>query len=514
MFLVILGSLIADLEYSRTNYEFSGDISNPVIQTYTEKVHVEFIDFEDHFEYLMERDDGSKTKLVCSQEHYEAFVIKGDVHESCKGYHLRDGQEFLFDSEFEYQDASFPFSQLQDVAMSFSDTELIKGSVAEGGERVFSSRIDLSEESPDGFWKWDIKGEVITTNQGFPILGSRVVTKMNPITHSGLFSVQDVSVTVEGFGKFDFQDSIYLNPILEIETNYGTYLVELFFDKAPKTSKNFLNLSRARFFNGTICHRVIFDFVNQCGDPTGTGWGGPGYEFNNEIHTELKHVPYVLSMANAGPDTNGSQWFIPVKDTERVRNLDGNYSVFGKVISGFEVVDLINSVEVNVDDNHRPLKPVMIKGIKEIFPWLGSSDDSVPDSSPIYFLDQFLIDGETQLAQTGIVDLENISVDVEREPYGNSFEVSGFVLLKITAGEHITNHYFYIEESGDLVMALDLRGSRHESVGFYEGGMWNFIFEDLSMVWQIWTNPNKEMYFSIKDNDNIFSWGMVRYVNE
>ena len=101
MFLVILGSLIADLEYSRTNYEFSGDISNPVIQTYTEKVHVEFVDFEDHFEYLMERDDGSKTKLVCSQEHYEAFVIKGDVHESCKGYHLRDGQEFLFDSEFE-----------------------------------------------------------------------------------------------------------------------------------------------------------------------------------------------------------------------------------------------------------------------------------------------------------------------------------------------------------------------------------------------------------------------------
>jgi len=513
MFLVILGSLIVDLEYSRTNYEFSGDIYNPVITTYTEKVHVEFIDFEDRFEYFMERDDGSKTKLVCSQEHYAAFVIKGDIHESCKGYHLRDGEEFLFDSEFEYQDASFPFSQLKDAVMSFSDPELIKDSISEGGERIFSSRIDLSEESPDGFWKWDIRGEVITTNQGFPILGSRVITKMNPITHSGLFSVQDVSVTVEGAEKFDFQDSIYLNPVLEIETNYGTYLVELFFDKAPETSENFLNLSRKGFFNGSICHRIIFDFVNQCGDPTGTGWGGPGYEFDNEIHPELKHVPYVLSMANAGPDTNGSQWFIPVKDTERVRNLDGKYSVFGKVVSGFEVVDSINSVEVNAEDNHRPFNPVIIKQVKEVFPWLGLLDNRSFNDSPDYFLDHFLINAETQIA-IPTQNLEKIHIEIEKESYGNSFVISGFVILKISINENVTQYHFSIDESGDLVMSFNLMGTHHESVGFYENNMWNFVFEDLDRKWEVWINPEKEMYFSIKDNAGDFAWGMVIYVNE
>jgi len=522
MFLVILGSLIADLEYSRTSYEFSGDIYNPVITTYTEKAHVEFFHFEDYFEYLVEKENGEKTKLVCLQDYYEDFLTKGDIHETCEGYHLKDQQEIPFDSWLEHQLASFPFYLLKDAASSSSDPQLIKGSMPEDGDRplselglrrIFSNKIDFSESSEDGFWKWDVKGELITTNLGFPIIGSRVITKMNPITHPGLFSVQDVSVTVEGAERFDFQDSIYLNPVLEIETNYGSYLVELSFDKAPETSKNFLNLSRSGFFNGTICHRIIFDFVNQCGDPTGTGWGGPGYKFDNEIHSDLKHVPYVLSMANSGPDTNGSQWFIPIKDTERVRNLDGNYSVFGRVISGFEVVDSINSVEVNVDDNHRPFKPVIIKGVREVLPWFGSLENSGFDNSADYFLENFLVEAETQIALP-VASLENISIEVERESYGNSFSISGFVILKISIEENVTKYHFSINEGGDLVMAFSLAGIHHESIGFYKEGIWNFVFEDLDRKWHIWINPKKEMYFSIKNNDNIFSWGMVRYVNE
>ena len=526
MFLILFSSLIADLEFSRTTYDYSKGLLDPVVENHLEQVHVEFVEGEAHFEYRMERGDGKKTMLFCLQEHYEAFVTKGIIHESCDGYYLVDDLEAQeagygfpyslvpFDSESEYEDASFRFSQLKDVAMSFSEPELITGLVSEGGERVFSNRIDLSEESEDGFWKWNIRGEVITTSHGFPILGSRVFTKMNPMNHSGLFVIQDTSITVKGFDSLSFNESIYLNPVLKIETNYGNYFIELFFDKAPRTSQNFLKLSRYGFFDGTICHRIILGFVNQCGDLTGTGWGGPGYEFDNEVHSNLKHVPYVLSIANAGPATNGSQWFIPIEDTERVRKLDGNYSVFGQVVSGFDVVDLINSVKVDNEDNHRPIEPVIIKKVSEIFPWLESSLSLGHKGSPVDFLDSFITNGEVQIAQIGNVNLEDIQVEVSKEAYGNSFEISGFVLLKIIAGKNITNHYFLIDENGDLVMAIELMGNRYESVGLYENGIWNFSFDDLGFDWQIWMVPEKEMYFSVKDSNNIFSWGMVRYVNE
>ena len=211
--------------------------------------------------------------------------------------------------------------------------------------------------------------------------------------------------------------------------------------------------------------------------------------------------------------TNGSQWFIPIEDTERVRNLDGSYSVFGKVVSGFEVVDSINSVEVNPDDNHRPFKPVIIKGVREVLPWFGSLENSRFDNSADHFLENFLVEAETQIALPA-ASLENISIEVERESYGNSFSISGFVILKISVEENVTKYHFSINEDGDLVMAFSLAGIHHESVGFYKEGIWNFVFEDLDRKWQIWINPKKEMYFSIKNNDNIFSWGMVRYVNE
>ena len=124
-----------------------------------------------------------------------------------------------------------------------------------------------------------------------------------------------------------------------IETKRGTIRLELHADKAPATVANFVNLAERGYYNGISFHRVIPDFMVQGGDPTGTGSGGPGYNFEDEIHPDLKHTgPGVLSMANAGPGTNGSQFFITHVATPW---LDGKHTVFGKVLEGQDVVDAI-----------------------------------------------------------------------------------------------------------------------------------------------------------------------------
>lgn len=124
-----------------------------------------------------------------------------------------------------------------------------------------------------------------------------------------------------------------------IETNRGKIEIALEPEKTPVTTANFVNLSQHGFYNGITFHRVIPDFMIQGGDPTGTGAGGPGYRFEDEFDPSLKHTgPGVLSMANAGPGTNGSQFFITHVATPW---LDGKHSVFGRVISGQEVVDSI-----------------------------------------------------------------------------------------------------------------------------------------------------------------------------
>jgi len=120
------------------------------------------------------------------------------------------------------------------------------------------------------------------------------------------------------------------------ETDKGNFTVALFADKAPKTVNNFVFLARQGFYEGTIFHRVISDFMAQGGDPTGTGRGGPGYDFEDEFHPTLRHdKPGVLSMANAGRNTNGSQFFITHVPTPW---LDNKHSIFGQVIEGMEVV--------------------------------------------------------------------------------------------------------------------------------------------------------------------------------
>ena len=121
-----------------------------------------------------------------------------------------------------------------------------------------------------------------------------------------------------------------------ISTDKGDMVIELFADKTPKTVNNFVFLARAGYYDGTIFHRVISDFMAQAGDPTGTGRGGPGYRFNDEFHPSLKHnKPGILSMANAGPGTNGSQFFITHVPTP---HLDNKHSVFGQITSGLPVL--------------------------------------------------------------------------------------------------------------------------------------------------------------------------------
>jgi len=121
-----------------------------------------------------------------------------------------------------------------------------------------------------------------------------------------------------------------------METDKGTVVIDLFSDKAPKTVNNFVFLAREGFYDGIIFHRVISDFMAQAGDPTGKGTGGPGYKFEDEFDPGLKHDKKgILSMANAGPNTNGSQFFITHRATP---HLDGKHSVFGQVIDGLQVL--------------------------------------------------------------------------------------------------------------------------------------------------------------------------------
>lgn len=137
-----------------------------------------------------------------------------------------------------------------------------------------------------------------------------------------------------------------------IKTSKGDINLEMFASKTPKTVANFLGLARAGYYDGLIFHRVIEDFMIQGGCPNGNGMGGPGYNFEDEFHPELKHdTPGVLSMANAGPGTNGSQFFITHVETPW---LDGNHTVFGKVkseadqtvVNSIQMGDTINSIEI------------------------------------------------------------------------------------------------------------------------------------------------------------------------
>ena len=143
-----------------------------------------------------------------------------------------------------------------------------------------------------------------------------------------------------------------------LHTNHGAIELELFPDEAPKTVENFTKLARDGFYDSVIFHRVIPDFMIQGGDPTGTGSGGPGYSFEDEIN-DHKVERGALAMANAGPNTNGSQFFIVT--TESAPWLDGQHTVFGRVTNGMEVADRIS--ELPRDTRDRPRDDVLIERI-------------------------------------------------------------------------------------------------------------------------------------------------------
>lgn len=145
---------------------------------------------------------------------------------------------------------------------------------------------------------------------------------------------------------------------VRIETTLGDIEAVLYGSKAPKTVENFVTLAEKGFYDGVIFHRVIPEFMVQTGDPTGTGMGDAGYKFNDEF-SDLKHdKPGVISMANSGPDTNGSQFFITVKETPW---LNGKHTVFGQVTAGMDVVNQIVSVPRDASD--KPLTSVAMKKI-------------------------------------------------------------------------------------------------------------------------------------------------------
>jgi peptidyl-prolyl cis-trans isomerase A (cyclophilin A) len=159
-----------------------------------------------------------------------------------------------------------------------------------------------------------------------------------------------------------------------LNTNQGTIKVRLFPDQAPKTVRNFVELAEGSrkwtdprsgaqtsdpLYNGTIFHRVIPDFMIQGGDPLGTGTGGPGYKFGDEIHPDLAFDrPYLLAMANAGPGTNGSQFFITVAATPW---LTGKHTIFGEVIEGADIVQAVS--QANTDRRDRPSQDVVLESV-------------------------------------------------------------------------------------------------------------------------------------------------------
>lgn len=152
------------------------------------------------------------------------------------------------------------------------------------------------------------------------------------------------------------------NRKIKFTTNKGVFVAEMFEDKAPLTTKNFIELVEKGFYDGIIFHRVIDGFMIQGGDPTGTGMGGPGYKIKDEFGEGLKHDDEgILSMANAGPNTGGSQFFITLAPTPW---LNGHYAIFGKVVEGMDVVRLIGVVPTDFRD--RPREAVTMEKVEVV----------------------------------------------------------------------------------------------------------------------------------------------------
>ena len=171
--------------------------------------------------------------------------------------------------------------------------------------------------------------------------------------------VDEEPVVEEDVNENKTEEIKMANPSAIIETSMGTIKIELFADKAPKTVENFVKLAKDGFYDGLKFHRVIKDFMVQGGDPNGDGTGGPGYSIDDEFGAGLKHSKKgILSMANSGPDTGGSQFFITLIPTPW---LDGKHAILGQIVEGEDVLDAIGKVETGAMD--KPAEDIIMKKV-------------------------------------------------------------------------------------------------------------------------------------------------------
>lgn len=259
----------------------------------------------------------------------------------------------------------------------------------------------------------------------------------------------------------DLEDGIYA----EFITTKGVMLARLDYDKAPITVANFVSLAegtntmvkaeykKKKFYNGLIFHRVIDKFMIQGGDPIGTGSGSPGYKFNGEFHPDLKHdKPGVLSMANSGPNTNGSQFFIMEVPKPF---LDNNYNVFGQLVEGINIQDSISNVKTNSND--KPLEDVVIEQLNIIRKGKLAKKFNAPEVFVNHFGEIERLEKEKEAKEKAIIDATNKKFSTQKLnattlPSGLQY----FVTQqghgeKLTENSKVSTHYAVYFENGKLL---------------------------------------------------------------
>ncbi len=225
-------------------------------------------------------------------------------------------------------------------------------------EELESAIEDTSEDRVDKSKAREASsGRRISSRRAERMAAAERARRMKQVKLLVIISIVVVAIVVASVFGY-----LYLKPrSVVIETNHGTIECELFMDRTPDTAGNFEKLMEDGFYDGLTFHRIIPEFMIQGGDPKGDGTGGPGYTIDDEQSAlDLKHNYGVLSMANSGPDTGGSQFFIVV-NPEGSHHLDGQHAVFGKVTSGMDVAVKIS--ELPRDNNDKPLEPVIMKRV-------------------------------------------------------------------------------------------------------------------------------------------------------